>query len=908
MTGPGELVGRTAETRAVTAMLAGARNGRGGALLVTGEPGIGKTALLRASTAAFAGRVVRIDGFEAESDLAFAAVQRLVAALHRHVPALSPAHAHALAVAGGRAVGSPPDRFLVGLAVLSLLAAAGDAEPVVCVVDDLHLLDPESRDVLMFVARRLEAESAAVLLAARDGEAVRRVGAGVPVLVLTGLDAEPAVQLLRLSLPGPIDPAAAARVAAATGGNPLALVDLARELSVAELTESALVAEPVPIGTHLEAHYLRRVRVLPGEAQTWLLIAAADSTGDVRLIENAAAALGVPDGADAAEVAGLVSIEERVRFRHPLVKSAAYHAAPGGQRRRVHRALSAGAAALGLVELEAWHASRAARGPDEEVAHRLELVADQAGRRGGSSSRANVLARAATLTPEGPRRGGRVVAAAEAALVSGAAGVAGELLAQVEEDVLTRTDRGRLLALQVSLAMFGGDPAIRRGSAQMLEAAACFRGADDDAEQRALVGAYERLLPVERLSQGVTHLELGQRLAEGAARRDGVTGAVLHGLAAQLLLPYERAVPVMRRALAALEALPAAELLPYGSVGVALSVALWDLAARGRYLDRSVGAARDTGALQSLDSLLWSAALSELRGGTPQRAVECMEQVRELRRAMGYDAEHVVNVAVLAWTGAPREQVEAISDGAAAIGFGGVHSAGMSGLAVRDIADGHYRDAFERLRPLVHAPFLQVTPLDLPDFVEAGVRCGRASEASGAVDQLEGMARVSGTPWVRGHAHLGRALVADDDRAEDHYRAALSALEAAGAPVDLARAHLLHGEWLRRRRRRREAAQQLHRATELFERSGAHLFLARARAEDEATRTEGTARRGSSPTAGLTPQELTVARLAAAGRTNAEIGARMFLSGHTVDYHLRKVFQHLGVTSRRQLADHLGDG
>ena len=898
------LLGRHDERERVRALLGHARNGRGGALLVTGEPGIGKTALLDATTSEQAGlRLLRVDGFEAESMIPFAGVQRLAIPLRGYLSELPESHRHALRVAAGVAEGEPPDRFLVGLGVLGLLGAAGEVEPVLCVIDDVHLLDPESLDVLGLVARRLEAESVALVMAGRDTAHVATQLAGVPGLPLAGLETDPAHRLLSASLPEPIDPAAAAQVIAATGGNPLALVDLARELSVRRLTEVSLADEPLPIGHHLEALYLRRIRHLAADLQTWLLIAAADSTGNIDLIRAAGQSWGLPDDpVEEAESAGLVELGTTIRFRHPLVRSAAYNAVQGSERRRAHRALSVAAEQLGLVEVAAWHAAKATLGTDADVADRLERVADAAGRRGGLASRARVLAQASELTPPGRVKYARLVDAAEAALGSGAAQLAKTYLDDVDEDALDAVSRGRLVWIRASISLFTADPALMEAGATMLSAAECFHGHDTALEQDALIKAFEYTLPAERFAQGLTLSELGARLRKGAELRDGTASTILRALSAHILLPYDQAVPVMRTAVETILDLDAPGLLRYGATSVALTTALWDAPARRECLARTAAAARDAGALQLLDTTLWTMSLAELSGGTPRHAHEYIEQVRELRRAIGYDSEHVINVALLAWAEAPRAQVEMIADGAGSMGFHGVRSAGQAALAVRDLAEGDYDGARRRLEPLVAHPFLQVTPLQLPDYVEAACRSGRAPEATVHVRHLEGLARVNGSPWTAGVAHRSRALVEED--AEPHHRAAIEALASGDVPIELGRAHLLYGEWLRRSKRRRDAREQLHAALDLFERGQAPAFAHRTRAELTAIGDQA-APAGVRDPLDLTAQQLTVARLAAAGRTNSEIGATMFLSPNTVDYHLRNVFHKLGISSRRQLSERL---
>jgi DNA-binding CsgD family transcriptional regulator len=900
------LLGRADELRQIAIVLGHARNGRGGSLAIAGDPGIGKTSLLTTATTSLSGlQLVSVDGYETESTMPYAAIQRLVMPLQEHVSELPERFQRALRTASGAAAGPPPDRFLIGLSVLGLLGAAGQSTPVVAVVDDAHLLDRESLDALAFVGRRLEAESAALLFAGRDVPEYTEQLVGVPALRLGGLSPDAAVRLLTRSVSEAIDPAVAIQIATATGGNPLALVDLADDLTVAQLTESSFGDEPIPVGRHLESFYVRQVRLLGDDVRLWLLVAAADSTGDVDLITAAADVLGLPGTAgDGAEAAGLVELGQTVRFRHPLVRSAAYNAAAGKDRRWVHRALATMAEKSGLSELEAWHAAKATLGTDEEVAQRLEDVADLAAERGGFASRARVLIRASSLTPQGPRKYARLVAAAEAALESGIAQLAGNLIDEIDEDALDPVYRGRLIALGAAHSLFTAAPTVTRGSADLLAAATLFHGEDDELEQRALIKAWEHALPAERLATGLTWTELGERLREGAEVREGHAATILRALSALILLPYAEAVPAMRAAIAAYDEMGADEIAAYGHSSVALATALWDDDARHRCLARCATAARDAGSLQQLDSALWVLSLTEVVGGTPRRAVRYMEQVRDLRRAIGYDAEHVVNVAVLAWSPATRDQVLGLTEMILAMGFGGVHASAVSALATVGLADGRYEEAYAHLKPLVDDPFFHVTQMTWPDFVEAAVRTGHDDEARDIADLLDGRALASGTPWVRGVAARSRALVSDDDAAEPHFRAAVAALEGGRAAVELGRAHLVYGEWLRRRKRRKDARVQLLAAAEVFADTGAEPFVQRANRELEAAgepaRSPGD---GRLPT--LTPQEQTVAELAALGRTNAEIGATMFLSANTIDYHLRKVFQKLGISSRRQLSDRL---
>ena len=901
------LMGREEHQRVLAGLISNARNGISGSVLIRGEPGIGKTALLQDVAERAAGvQRVSLVGFEAESTIPFSGLQRLAAPLAEHRASLPERQQQALLVADGTLDGPPPDRFLVGLALLGLLAEASQHTPVVCTIDDAQWLDSESLEVLTFVARRLQAESVAMLFAMRDDPRIDVWLAGIPTLRLSGLDRMAAVALLTASLPEIIDPLVAAQIARSTGGNPLALIDLAQELSIKQLTESSLTGEPIPIGRHLEVHYVRQARQMPPAVQLWLLVAAADSTGNVDLIMHAADHLGLSDQAgDEAESAGLIELGQVARFRHPLVRAAVYNAASGSNRRRVHDALSQAATRLDLMELEAWHAAKSRVGTDPVVADRLEQVADRAGRRGGFASRAKMLARAAELTPPGGQRNGRLVAAAEAALAAGGAQVGLNLIDSVDDESLDAVQRSRTAAVKAAQAIFTADPnELAWSSANMLDAAAVVHGIDPQLEQQALIRAFEYCLPSERLTRGVTLVELGARLRDGAEVADGTDATILRALNAHILLPYAEAVPVMRKAVDTILRLDDGdELLRLGTVNVALTTALWDHRARADGLSRAAETARDAGSLQVLDTTLWTLSLAELGGGTPRRAGEYIEQIRELRRAIGYEAEHVVNAAYLAWIGAPREHVEALGEAMRLAGFGGVHSSAVAALAQRDLAEGHYRDAYHRLKPLIDDPFLQVTPFQYPDFVEAAVRSGHPGEAPALVETLTAMAEANGSAWTRGVAIRSRALTAPDSEAEPHYRSAIETLRSAGIEVDSARAHLLYGEWLRRRKRRREAREHLRIAMKSLEQAGARPFAQRARTELEATGERVT----SEPDRGfdLTSQEATVARLAAQGRTNAEIGASLFVSPNTVDYHLRKVFQKLGISSRRQLVDHL---
>jgi DNA-binding CsgD family transcriptional regulator len=902
----GGLVGREDEQRQLGLLLGHARNGQGGSLLVLGEPGIGKTALLSAASAtADAMRVLHVAGFESEAAIPYAAVQRLCIPLRDHFAGISERQQDALRVAAGLADGPAPDRFLVGLGVLGMVTAAAAERAVLCVVDDAHLLDPESLETLAFVARRIEVEPVGLLFAARDDADLGARLSGVHERRLGGLPVDAAVQLLTRSTAEPMDAVAAVHVAQAMGGNPLALIDLAQGLSTRALEDLALTDHPLPVGPRLEEHYLHRVRMADDTVQDWLLLAAADATANMRLVQSAAGLLHIgDDAAERAELAGLVELVDSVRFHHPLARSAIYNAATGAQRRRVHQALALAAEELGLVELEAWHASRATIGPDPDVADRLERAADLAGARGGLASRSSLLARAADLSTPGAARAGRLVAAAEAALAVGAIHTAQAHLAGVDRAVTEPVIQGRLAVVETSIALFTVDPGrLARGTADLVGAAEHFRGHDPAREQDALLRAFQLYMAAETRSEGITATELGAHLTAGAGARPGPYGAILRGMGALVQLPYAEGVPLVRRAYDELSKLPDHELVSMGSAIGALGMYLWDDAGRRDLLTRAIDAARSAGALQDLDTLLWVESIAELWGGSVHRSVLAVEHVREVRRTMGYDAENVINASVMAWTGYPREVVHAIADGAAAVGFGGVWSAAIAALATRDLAEGRYDDAFAKLRPLVAEPFLQTGPSYFPDYVEAAIRSDHQAEAVLVLADLEQRAHSNGSTWCAGVAARARGIASTGSDAAECFESALELLNATEARVELGRTHLAYGEWLRRTRRRAQAGRQLSLAADILERAGATMFLPRVEAELTATGTAGGI--ANRPRHDLTAQELTIARLASEGHTNAEIGAQLFISPNTVDYHLRKVFQKLAISSRRQLSDRL---
>ncbi|MBM7774720.1 DNA-binding CsgD family transcriptional regulator [Actinokineospora baliensis] len=793
------LWGREEECSALDAIVAATRAGRGGVLVLRGDPGIGKTALLDHVSDA---RTLRLSGVKAEVGFPFAGLHRLL-----------------------DAVDFPPgtDRFVVGQAVLARFASLG---PVLCCVDDAQWLDEDSLEVLAFVGRRLHAEGVGLVLATRDEVA------GLPTLEVRGLAEADGVAMLR-SAAGSVDNQVAARIVRAVEGNPLALREMARELSPDQLNGRASLPEPLPLGGRLADHHLRHVTRLPEPTQRWLLLAAAEPSGDLAYLTDAAKLLGLdPTAPEPAETERLVTLGTTARFQRPLLRSAIYGSATGVERRRTHAAL----AAVMDADRRAWHLAAACLGPDDAVAAELLRTTDLATARGGYSARTRFLLRAAELTRSDTARVDLRLAAAKAALTAGAPTQAMALLDGLPDDRTLLVRAGAKVAL-------GGRQAFAEAAALCLEAA---RAPDSTSE--AALAAIENALQAEHLLADSTVVEIAKVAASVVAADDSLTSLLVRAFAVLVDEGYEQAVPHIRRAVMALldPDTSADEVLGGSLIGASLCALLWDAALHRAVVGRAIETAHRTGALGRLDTALHCAATIEI-------------QLGELPawRAEGGDMEE-------------------------------------ASLA---LGQGDYARARAIAQPMVDADAMGVHTRWLPDLVEAAVRSGDRVLAASAQAKLASRLTATGTVWARGVLARTQALLAPVGSAEPLYRRAIALLSDSPARADLARAHLLYGEWLRRRKRRRDARDQLRLASELFERMGADAFAGRTAQELAAT--------GDTPThqtTGLTPRELDIATLAAGGATNAEIAARLFISASTVDYHLRKVFRKLGVTSRRRLA------
>ncbi|WP_250027339.1 AAA family ATPase [Paractinoplanes maris] len=903
------LIGRENECATLDAMLAKARRSWSASLVLRGDAGVGKTALLAYAIRA-APEALSLRGIESEATFPFAALHRLLIPLLPQRDRLPAGQRAALEVACGLADGPPPDLYLVSLAALTLLAAS----PRLCVVDDAQWLDQESLRSLAFVARRLHAEGVVLLFGLRG--AGHPDLTGVPALDIPGLGRDAGVTLLGEVVGGPLDRLVAVSIVDATGGNPLALTDLGRELTTGELVGGTPLPDPMPIGSRLEATYLARVNGLPAATRTWLLLAAAEPPGDPGRLTAAAAALGLsPDDAEPAEYDRLVVVGRSVSFRHPLVRSAVYNGASAAERRRVHAALAAVTIDPQDADQRAWHRAAAATGPDEQTATELARVADRAGARGGHAARASFLVRAAELTGSPGARAGRLLAAAGAALLAGSPVRTLALLDTADGTVLGPVGRGEALLLRAVAGTSTGDPqATREASAMCLAAAASF-GAEAPVRVRdAVLQAADHSIAVESSLRGTTQREIAVAArAVPAADPPSVPDLLLSAYANFFDGGYRQAGPHLRRAAEALAGAEAddAEVVRHLTLGVTFCMLTWDDVNRLTILRRAEAHARATGALQMLDLVMFLTAMTETSFGRLLEADRFEATGRRVRESIGSttDQEQIWrHPELLAWRAGDgvHEALQGILPAAEALGFGSMVSIMRQSLALIAVGRGDYAGAMDELGRLVDLGTPGLYARVLPDLIECALRAGDRRIAKLAAADLEVAVRCSGTPWAKGLLARSRALLAAGDAAEPLYREAVELLSDTLAVGDLARAHLLYGEWLRRRRRRGDARVQLAAALRIFEAERAGAFVERACRELDALGGSVRIPVRENETA-LTPQEAAVARLARAGGTNAEIAAHLYLSASTVDYHLRKVYRKLGVRSRRQLRESLHD-
>jgi DNA-binding CsgD family transcriptional regulator len=897
---------RASEREVLGGVLAHAREGHSAVLVIRGEAGIGKTALMRYTARQASGfRVAQVTGVEAEMELPFAGIHQLCAPLLDHLAALPQPQRDALNVALGLASGEVPDRFLVGLAVLGLLSAAAEERPLLCLVEDSQWLDEASGLILGFIARRLLAESVAMVVTVREPNA-RHDFDGLSELQLRGLGEEDAHTLLMRAVPGRLDDRVRDRIIAETRGNPLALLDLPRSMSTAELAGGFELLATTDLPRHLEEHYLRQAGELPEATQRLLLLAAAEPMGDATLVWRAAHELGIDRSSLVpAEDAQLVEVGARVRFRHPLVRSAVYRAAAVSERRAAHRALAEATDADTDPDRRAWHRAHAAVGVDEAVATELERSADRARARGGAAAAAAFLAHATELTPDPAERGRRALAAAQAKFDAAASDAALELLATAElaqPDELQRARLERLRAEIVFARTRGSD-----ASALLLDAARRLEPLDAAMARETHLEAMAAAMFAGRLggTPGVSEAAEAAQAAPVAQQPPRAIDLLLDGLATRFTEGYAAGLPPLRKALDAfrdVEALSAGD-VRWLWLACRLAQDLWDDELWDVLATRGLRVARETGALSVLPIAATYRASLHVHEGAFDSAASLIEEADAITRATDIAPLKYASLMLTAWRGDEAdglERIEAARVEATARGEG-------MGLGVVEWATalllngcGRYTEAFAAAQRGCEHDDVGLFAWGLVELVEAGVRSGATEATSAALDRLSGRTRASGTDWALGVEAASRALVSDGADAEPLYREAIERLARTRGVVHLARARLLYGEWLRRENRRSDARGQLRVAHDTFSEIGAEGFAERA--GHELLATGETARARTDDARGvLTPQEAHIARLARDGLSNPEIGAQLFISPRTVQYHLRKVFVKLDITSRNQL-------
>ncbi|WP_217140796.1 LuxR family transcriptional regulator [Streptomyces sp. AC627_RSS907] len=902
------LIGRREECRVLDDLLAQARAGRSGVLVVRGEAGIGKTELLNHLLDRAAGcRVVKAAGVQSEMELSYAGLHQLCAPLLSHLDDLPEPQRDALGTAFGLQAGDAPDRFLVGLATLSLFAAAVGDEPLLCLVDDAQWLDRVSSQTLEFVARRLLAESVVLVLAVRESGS-RAILADLPELPVRGLNEHESRRLLGSVVTGPLDPSVRDRIVAETRGNPLALLELPRGLTAVEMAGEFGGLASRPLSSQIEAGFLRRIRSLPAQAQQLLLIAATEPVGDVSLLRQAAERLGisVDTAVTHAEASGLITLGTWVRFRHPLVRSAAYRAVGVRERRRVHRALADSIDASLYPERRVWHLASATTVPDEAVAAELEGSADRAHARGGIAAAAAFLYRAAELTPDPVRRGARALAAARAKFQAGAFDSARGLVDVAELSPLDEAGAAQATLLRGQI--MSAAKSASAGLPQLLAAAERLQPFDPRLAHQTYRDAIYAALTAGRLATGgVRDVAEAVLSVRGDARTASREDLLLTGLARVITEDYSVGVPLIREAVAAFrkEGHSREDGLGWLPLVCRMAHNTWDFASWSELSARLVDLARGSGALAVLPSALLLRLSNLVFAGDLRGADSLAVEANAIAEGTGSSFfAHYGALVVEPYKGresTTRQAIEAVTHDRLLRGEGKVTTATQWATAVLYNGLGRYEEAYAAAeRGCENPQELGLSLQSRVELVEAAVRLGRTAPAAEAARVIEKMARASGTDWARGISAATRALVSDGQTAEDLHQEAIGHLDEAKTRMDSARARLRYGEWLRLGQRREDARSQLKEAYEMLSEAGAEAFAERARRELQAAGVKVRKRASATPVA-LSAKEVEIARLAQAGLTNPEIAARLFLSPHTVEWHLRKVFAKLGVSSRKEI-------
>jgi DNA-binding CsgD family transcriptional regulator len=904
---------RLTERETLEQLLGDARDGRSAVLVVRGEPGVGKSALLREITERATGfRVAHISGVESEMELPFAGLHQLCAPMLAELDRLPEPQRRALSVALGLASGDTPDRFLVALGALTLLSEVAERQPLLCFIDDTQWLDDASLQVLGFVARRLLAEPVALLFATRetsmDGEL-----SDLPTLALGGLNEEDARSLLATVVPGRLDERVRDRIVAETRGNPLALLELPRGFTAAQLAGGFGLPELLPLSGRIEESFLRRLRELPHDTRVLLLVAAAEPVGEPVLMWRAATHLEIPGTAiEPAARAGLLDVGAQVRFRHPLVRSTVYRSASDSDRRRAHGALADVTDAEADPDRRAWHRAQATSGPDEEVASELEQSAGRAQARGGLAAAGAFLGRAAELTADPTLRAERMLAAAQVNLQAGAFEPALGLLASAEAGPLDDLGRARVDLLHAEIAF-----AQNRGSDApllLLRAAQALEPLDPRLSRDTYLDAWSAALFAGRLARagGLPDVSRAVMTAPKPADPPGPSDLLLDGFALVFTEGRSAAEPMLQRAASAFAGpeIPVEEVLRWGWLATAAAVFAWDYDTCLAVATREVELARESGALEVLAVAVNVLGQAVSLGGDFSSAALLVAEADAVTEATGARVAPYAALVLAAFRGPEADAsklIEATIEEATAGGQGTAVQYAHWANAVRLNGLGRYRDALaSAIEASEDTPELFVASWALPELIEAATRSDSPELAAGALERLDEQTRSSGTDWALGIQARSRALVSQGETAEALYREAIDRLERTRLRPELARSRLLYGEWLRRENRRVDAREQLRAAHNAFGSMGAVAFAERARNELVSTG-EKVRKRTVETRDELTAQEAQIARLAAEGQTNPEIGAQLFLSPRTVEWHLRKVFTKLGISSRKQLRSTLPD-
>jgi DNA-binding CsgD family transcriptional regulator len=903
---PTRLTGRHSERGALDRLIEAVRAGESRALVVRGDPGVGKTALLdylaRQASAARC-RVARAMGVQTEMELAFAGLHQLCMPMLDHAERLPAPQRDALLTAFGISAGPPPDPFLVGLAVLSLLSEVAEERPLICVVDDQQWLDHASAQALGFVARRLAADPVGLVFAVRErGDALAKL----PELLIEGLRDDDARALLESALAGPLDVRVRDLIVAETQGNPLALLELPKGLSPTELAGGFGLPGAASLPGRIEESFRRQLEALPEATRRLLLVAAAEPYGDLSLVWRAAERLDIKARAAAPALdAGLVEFGARVRFRHPLLRSAAYQAATVADRQAVHATLAEVTDPAAEPDRRAWHRAKAAAGPDEEVAAELERSAGRAQARGGLAAAAAFLERSVLLTVDPDRRAERTLAAAQASLQAGAFGSALDMLTTAEAGPLDELQSARadLLRGEIVFASDLGSDA----PPLLVKAANQLEPLNLDLARETYLGAWGAALFAGPLAGAGDLLEVSRsvRALPPLAHPPRPVDLLLDGLTQLAIDGPAAAAPALRQAASAFASSDATmtEGLRWGWIAYGAASTLWDDDRWRTILLRQVQLARHVGALDHLPILLGALTMAAACRGDFAAATALNREADAAAEVTGsriapYAAMLLASLQGIQAEAAPM--IDAIRAEAPAGGQGAAVTYAQWAAAILANGLGHYAEALTAARQAREDRHLYISTRVLPELIEAAARTGNADSAGDALDRLTEMTRAGGTDYGLGVQARCRALLSEGKAAEGLYREAIDRLGRTQLRPDLGRARLLYGEWLRRENRRADARAQLRAAHDLMAEIGMETFAERARRELLATGDSMRKRSAKAPSE-LTAQEAHIARLVVEGHTNPEIGAQLFLSSRTVEWHLCKVFTKLDISSRREL-------